>query len=191
MLAAEFIGHANQAAMSCADGYLTVWDLDTCKMLRFVRMRDIQVGLRFCPAMNVLASWGVDDFDHDIVIWNVEDLAVVHVLNDGHSDPVKDVCEVALPQQGKGEDRVQRPWSPILGTLGHTNSGKRKVRGEVFISTMLEYAVALTARQGWVACSTVGSIIYFAQHAIFAVSRIVIHTEIPVLMAQTALVSSS
>lgn len=115
VLAAEFIGRDNQAALSCADGFLTVWELDNCTMLRFTHMKDVQVGLRFCPAMKVLASWGVDDFNHDILIWDVDALLVMHVLNDGHYDPVRDVCEVALPNSETSADYIERPWNPLLG----------------------------------------------------------------------------
>lgn len=114
MLAAEFFGHDNQAVMSCTDGFLTVWDVETCRMLRSTRMRDVQVGLRFCPALGLLASWGVDEFNHEILIWDVDELKVVHVLTDGHSEPVKDVCEVAPTEKDVGPS--ERLWDPMLGT---------------------------------------------------------------------------
>lgn len=113
MLAAEFIGRDNQAAVSCADGYLTVWELDTCKMLRYTRLRDVQVGLRFCPAMDVLTSWGVDDFNHEILVWDVDSLKVLHVI-DGHRDPVKDICEVAPPPRAEAMEE-RSSWDPLMG----------------------------------------------------------------------------
>lgn len=113
MLAAEFLGHDNQAIMSCADGFLTVWDVETCRMLRSTCMRDVQVGLHFCLSLGLLASWGVDDFNHEVIMWDVEELKVVHVLNDGHSEAVKDVCEVA-PKEEDG-DSSERLWDPMLG----------------------------------------------------------------------------
>lgn len=85
-------------------------------MLRSVRLRDVQVGLRFCPALGLLASWGVDDFNHEILIWDLDELKVVHVLNDGHSEPVKDVCEVALPLHQNAQDPNERAWEPLIGT---------------------------------------------------------------------------
>ncbi|CAM9349206.1 unnamed protein product [Choristocarpus tenellus] len=93
VLAAEYIGHGNQAIVSCADGYLTVWDLNTAKLLRYIYVGDVQVGLRFCPAMDVLISWGVDEFHNDFLVWNVETLTAMHTLN-GHTAPIRDVCEV-------------------------------------------------------------------------------------------------
>lgn len=110
----EFIGRVNQAAVSCADRYLTIWDLETLKLLRHVRMRDAQVGLRFCPSMGVLTSWGVDEFNHEIIVWNVDKLTVMHVL-DGHSGAVKDICEVAPPPSTGTSDPTEKIWEPILG----------------------------------------------------------------------------
>lgn len=113
VLAAEFIGRDKQAAVSCADGYLTVWELDECRMIRHTRLRDVQVGMRFCPIMDVLISWGVDDFKHEILVWDVDTLKVLHVI-DGHSQPVKDVCEVASPLHS-GLEKNGRSFDPTLG----------------------------------------------------------------------------
>lgn len=109
-----FIGRDNQAAVSCADGYLTVWNLETFKLLRYVRLRDVQVGLRFCPAMDVLASWGVDEFNHEVIVWDVDKLKVLRVL-DGHSEAVKDIYEVAPPSAATDSDLAETAWDPILG----------------------------------------------------------------------------
>lgn len=114
VLAMDFIGRDNQAAVSCADGYLTVWDLETCKLLRHTRLRDVQVGLRFCRSMDVLTSWGVDEFNHEIIVWDVDNLTVLYVL-DGHSEPVKDICEVAPPPLAGNSESAEKPWDPILG----------------------------------------------------------------------------
>lgn len=131
VLAAEFIGRDNQAAVSCADGYLTVWEIDTCKLLRYTRLRDVQVGLRFCPAMDVLASWGVDDFNHEIIVWDVDSLKVLHVI-DGHSDPVKDICEVTPPP--RTETTEERSfWDPLMG--------ESLLRGFVILTHILFFAV--------------------------------------------------
>lgn len=108
VLAAEFVARDNQAVVSCADGYLTVWELTSFKMLHYTRVRHVQVGLRFCPSMGVMASWGVNDFNHEISIWEIDTLKVLHVI-DGHSGPVKDICEVAC----NGE--LGKEWDPILG----------------------------------------------------------------------------
>ena len=110
----DFIGRHNQAAVSCADGYLTVWDLETFKLLRYVRLRDVQVGLRFCPAMDVLTSWGVDEFNHEIIVWDVDTLTVLHVL-DGHCEAVKDIYEVAPPPLSDNIKAADKTWEPILG----------------------------------------------------------------------------
>lgn len=120
-LAAEFVGQENQAVVSCADGYLTSWDVEKCRMLRSVRLRDVQVGLRFCPALGLLASWGVDDFNHEILVWDLDEFKVVHVLNDGHSDPVKDVREVALPLHQNAQEPNERAWEPMIGTTYYKN----------------------------------------------------------------------
>ncbi|CAM9298583.1 unnamed protein product [Ectocarpus fasciculatus] len=117
VLAMDFIGRDNQAAVSCADGYLTVWDLETCKLLRHTRLRDVQVGLRFCRSMDVLTSWGVDEFNHEIIVWDVDKLTVLHVL-DGHCEPVKDICEVAPPPLTGNSESAEKPWDPILVTAG-------------------------------------------------------------------------
>lgn len=109
-----FIGRDNQAAVSCADGYLTVWNLETYKLLRYVRLRDVQVGLRFCPTMDVLTSWGVDEFNHEFFVWDVDKLAVLHALN-GHSEAVKDIYEVAPPSASRDPDLTEKTWDPILG----------------------------------------------------------------------------
>lgn len=109
-----FIGRDNQAVVSCADGYLTVWNLETFKLLRYVRVRDVQVGLRFCPSMDVLTSWGVDEFNHEIFVWDVDNLTVVHVL-DGHCEPVKDIYEVAPPPVTRNSEITEKTWDPILG----------------------------------------------------------------------------
>lgn len=114
VLAMDFIERDNQAAVSCADGYLTVWDLETCKLLRHTRLRDVQVGLRFCRSMDVLTSWGVDEFNHEIIVWDVDKLTVLHVL-DGHCAPVKDICEVAPPPLAGTSESAEKPWDPILG----------------------------------------------------------------------------
>lgn len=114
VLAMAFIGRDNQAAVSCADGYLTVWNLETFKLLRYVRLRDVQVGLRFCPAMDVLTSWGVDEFNHEIFVWNVDKLTVLHVL-DGHSEAVKDIYEVAPRSGARSSEISEKTWDPILG----------------------------------------------------------------------------
>eukprot|EP00752_Nemacystus_decipiens_P011039 g9808.t1 len=113
----EYIGRVNQAAVSCADGFLTVWDLETFKLLRYVRLRDVQVGLRFCPAMGVLTSWGVDEFNHEIIVWDVDKLTVLHVL-DGHSEAVKDIYEVAPAYRADGLVDSEKPWEPMLVTTG-------------------------------------------------------------------------
>ncbi|CAM9511695.1 unnamed protein product [Ectocarpus sp. 12 AP-2014] len=117
VLAMDFIGRDNQAAVSCADGYLTVWDLETCKLLRHTRLRDVQVGLRFCRSMDVLTSWGVDEFNHEIIVWDVDKLTVLHVL-DGHCEAVKDICEVAPPPLAGNPESAEKPWDPILVTAG-------------------------------------------------------------------------
>lgn len=119
VLAMEYIGRVNQAAVSCADGFLTIWDLETFKLLRYVRLRDVQVGLRFCPSMGVLTSWGVDEFNHEIIVWDVDKLTVLHVL-DGHSEAVKDTCEVAPANRADGLVVVEKPWEPMLGELSAT-----------------------------------------------------------------------
>lgn len=115
----EFIGRVNQAAVSCADGNLTIWDLETFKLLRYVRMRDVQVGLRFCPSMGVLTSWGVDEFNHEIIVWDVDKLTVLHVL-DGHSGAVKDTYEVAPAPLADKAKAGEKPWEPILGEFSAT-----------------------------------------------------------------------
>lgn len=92
--AVEFIGSESQIAVSCADGFLTIWELKTSKILRYTRMKSVQMGLRFCSTMNVLASWGIGHSNHDILVWDVNTLKVIHILS-GHSGPIKDVCEVA------------------------------------------------------------------------------------------------
>ncbi|CAM9316088.1 unnamed protein product, partial [Hapterophycus canaliculatus] len=117
VLAMDFIGRGSQAAVSCADGYLTVWDLETLKLLRYVRLRDVQVGLRFCPFMDILTSWGVDEFNHEIIVWDVDTLTVLHVL-DGHSEPVKDTYEVAPPLTAGTSISTEKAWDPILVTTG-------------------------------------------------------------------------
>lgn len=114
VLAMDFIGRGTQAVVSCADGYLTVWDLETLKLLRYVRLRDVQVGLRFCPSMNVLTSWGVDEFNHEIIVWDVDKLTVLHVL-DGHCEPVKDTYEVAPPVTSGASIPTEKAWDPMLG----------------------------------------------------------------------------
>lgn len=112
----EFIGRVNQAAVSCADSNLTIWDLETFKLLRYVRLRNVQVGLRFCPSMGVLTSWGVDEFNHEIIVWNVDKLVVMHVL-DGHSEAIKDTYEVAPAPLTDGSKATEKPWEPILGEI--------------------------------------------------------------------------
>lgn len=114
VLAVEYIGNVNRVAVACADGYLTVWEIDTYKMLSYTRLKDVQVGLRFCPAMNVLTSWGVDDFNHEILVWDVDTLKILHVL-DGHCEPIKDICEVAPPPSSKIIDGKKKNWEPMLG----------------------------------------------------------------------------
>lgn len=66
------------------------------------------MGLRFCPAKDILASWGVDDFNHGVTLWDIDALKVIHFIS-GHSGPVKDVCEVA--SRGASE----MPFDPMLG----------------------------------------------------------------------------
>lgn len=112
----EYIGRVNQAAVSCADGFLTIWDLETFKLLRYVRLRDVQVGLRFCPSMGVLTSWGVDEFNHEIIVWDVDKLTVLRVL-DGHSEAVKDTHEVAPAHRAEGVVATEKPWEPMLGEI--------------------------------------------------------------------------
>lgn len=114
VLAAEFIGRDNQVAVSGADGFLTIWDLGTYKLLRYTRLKDVQIGMRFCPAMDVLVSWGVGDFSHEILVFDVDTLKVLHVL-DGHAESVKDVCEVASPLSSTNPGAVERCWDPMLG----------------------------------------------------------------------------
>lgn len=119
VLAMEFIGRVNHAAVSCADSNLTIWDLESLQLLRYVRLRDVQVGLRFCPFMGVLASWGVDEFNHEIIVWDVDKLTVLHVL-DGHSEAVKDAYEVAPAPSADGLKAGEKLWEPLLGELSAT-----------------------------------------------------------------------
>lgn len=129
MLAADFIGRHNQVALSCADGCLTVWDLATYSMLRFVRMREVQVGLRYCSGINALASWGMDDTKYAVTMWNVDTLTALFMLSGGHSDRIRDVLELNPPappaksRGGKGEIA----WdTATIGELSLFAQGHRK-----------------------------------------------------------------
>ncbi|CAM9151762.1 unnamed protein product, partial [Discosporangium mesarthrocarpum] len=117
VLAAEFIGHVNQAVVSCADGNLSVWDLTTGKMLRYFPVRDVQVGLRYCPLMAVLISWGVDEYNNTILVWDIETFCTMHRLS-GHTAAVRDVCEVFPSMGGESEDNGAKPSDNMLVTAG-------------------------------------------------------------------------
>lgn len=106
--AVEFIGSESEIAVSCADGFLTIWDLKIRKIIQYTRMKRVQMGLRFCPAMDVLASWGTGNFNHDVLVWDVTTLKVIHILS-GHSGPIKDVCEVA------SGDAKGAPFNTMIG----------------------------------------------------------------------------
>lgn len=144
MLAVEFIGHPNHAALSCADGNLTVWNLETYTMLRFAHTRTVQVGLRFCPSMDVLVSWGGGELRHDILVWDAGTLSTLRVLNDEHFDAIKDVCEMAWTTSPKGGDAAtEMSWEPMIGekcVLGHA------VHVQGNNSTLRSRAIAYRAR---------------------------------------------
>lgn len=126
MLAVEFIGHPNHAALSCADGNLTVWNLETYTMLRFAHARTVQEGLRFCPSMDVLVSWGGGELRHDILVWNAGTLSTLRVLSNEHFDTIKDVCEMAWTTSPKGADAAtENSWEPMLGEKCVLSSGTR------------------------------------------------------------------
>lgn len=106
--AAEFIGSESQIAVSCADGFLTIWDMKIRTIIRYARMKSVQMGLRFCATMDVLASWGIGNSNHDVLVWDVNTLKVTHILS-GHRGPIKDVCEVA------SGDAKGAPFNTMIG----------------------------------------------------------------------------
>lgn len=108
MLALEFLGRDNQVAVSCADGYLTPWDTETYQIQRFACVGDIQVGLRFCPSMHVLSSWGANEFNHETFVRNVDILEVLRVLSDAHCEPMEDMHGMALPKVSRDTGIVEK-----------------------------------------------------------------------------------
>ena len=58
----------------------------------------------------------MDDFNHEILVWDVDTLKILHVL-DGHCEPVKDICELAPPPSSKNIGGKGKKWDPMLGRL--------------------------------------------------------------------------
>jgi hypothetical protein len=66
VLAAEYLGAKRRAqiCVSCCDGTLSIWELEGGKLVKHFAASAAQAGMKLCEAMDVLVTWGCDEFDH-------------------------------------------------------------------------------------------------------------------------------
>jgi hypothetical protein len=66
VLAAEYLGAKRKAqiCVSCCDGTLSIWELEGGKLVKHFAASAAQAGMKLCEAMDVLVTWGCDEFDH-------------------------------------------------------------------------------------------------------------------------------
>ncbi|KAG5178486.1 WD40-repeat-containing domain protein [Tribonema minus] len=81
--------------------------------------RRTQTGLKLCEEMDVLASWGGDEFEHSVWIWDIDAGSVLRKIS-GHLSHVKDAVELAtrLPDPSFPQDGLSTPLLDLLLSAG-------------------------------------------------------------------------